>query len=1129
MSHDFGEPQSRNEAILQNMLGADNELGEPQSRIEELLMEILEQGGGGGGGGEDKVFVATVNVTAEAELREALAADKVILIKDESVGAYMVAVDAKALTNSVVLVTTIISAAANNNLSYTSYAVSRSTWASRQGTCARVNEVPFVAWINTTTDEPIKQAISQDRVIVIADTVEAKHHTVIYAENLGAYGAYLITADITEDTDRWNRLRPTFHAYTVLGNVWTAADPLEAVVEDDFANIVNALPTVGVPKTRYLLKVPDISTEGYHLDEYIYDANKWICISRDNVVRVKTNVTTETELASAINAGKVILITDTTSASVAVAHSVVSANYVDLYTIEHDTTSADVAPTFRRHRVAGAVWTVTSVAMLPFMATIDVTTEAQLKAAIDAQREILVTTSGTAQPYHTAIYAENLGASGAYLITADITEDTDRWNRLRPTFHAYTVLGNVWTAADPLEAVVEDDLANIVNSLPATGVPKTRYLLKVPDISTEGYHLDEYLYIETENKWICISRDNVVRVKTNVTTETELASAINAGKVILITDTTSASVAVAHSVVSANYVDLYTIEHDTTSADVAPTFRRHRVAGAVWTVTSVAMLPFMATIDVTTEAQLKAAIDAQREILVTTSGTAQPYHTAIYAENLGASGAYLITADITEDTDRWNRLRPTFHAYTVLGNVWTAADPLEAVVEDDLANIVNSLPATGVPKTRYLLKVPDISTEGYHLDEYIYTENKWICISRDNVVRVKTNVTTETELASAINAGKVILITDTTSASVAVAHSVVSANYVDLYTIEHDTTSADIAPTFRRHRVAGAVWTVTSVAMPPLVAILNVTTAAALKSAIEAGRAILVKGSAAAQSYRVATKAEILTGNSIKLATCETGVRPTIGTPIASFTVYTVDGTTNAWSASTTEGEIFIATIGVTTFSELSTAIGSSKPIFVKETTTGALMPALRAEANATAAIVQVLITATDPNTNETTCKIDRYTVTGSTWALSEIGVALADNYYTKTEIDQEITNIWQAFTDRRRVLHVLIRKNNDSGEYPMGWVAIVTTNTQETHASFCTWLYTKNYRSLERSYGFVGGCCGTTAVRNAENTGTTYVGRVCSGAYSPDGTTLWFKFNYNGELSEIPSTRCVVISFPLS
>lgn len=42
----FEEPQSRNEAILQNMLGAENVLPEPQSRIEELLQEILEQGGG---------------------------------------------------------------------------------------------------------------------------------------------------------------------------------------------------------------------------------------------------------------------------------------------------------------------------------------------------------------------------------------------------------------------------------------------------------------------------------------------------------------------------------------------------------------------------------------------------------------------------------------------------------------------------------------------------------------------------------------------------------------------------------------------------------------------------------------------------------------------------------------------------------------------------------------------------------------------------------------------------------------------------------------------------------------------------------------------------------------------------
>ena len=39
---DFETPESRNEAILQNMLGAENPLGEPLSRIEALLMQLLE-------------------------------------------------------------------------------------------------------------------------------------------------------------------------------------------------------------------------------------------------------------------------------------------------------------------------------------------------------------------------------------------------------------------------------------------------------------------------------------------------------------------------------------------------------------------------------------------------------------------------------------------------------------------------------------------------------------------------------------------------------------------------------------------------------------------------------------------------------------------------------------------------------------------------------------------------------------------------------------------------------------------------------------------------------------------------------------------------------------------------------
>jgi hypothetical protein len=45
----FDEPLSRQEAILQNMLGANNTLEPPQSREEQLLVQILEEGGVGGG------------------------------------------------------------------------------------------------------------------------------------------------------------------------------------------------------------------------------------------------------------------------------------------------------------------------------------------------------------------------------------------------------------------------------------------------------------------------------------------------------------------------------------------------------------------------------------------------------------------------------------------------------------------------------------------------------------------------------------------------------------------------------------------------------------------------------------------------------------------------------------------------------------------------------------------------------------------------------------------------------------------------------------------------------------------------------------------------------------------------
>lgn len=45
---EFNTPESRNEAILQNMLGADNQLLPPQSRIEVLLQLLLKELGGGG-------------------------------------------------------------------------------------------------------------------------------------------------------------------------------------------------------------------------------------------------------------------------------------------------------------------------------------------------------------------------------------------------------------------------------------------------------------------------------------------------------------------------------------------------------------------------------------------------------------------------------------------------------------------------------------------------------------------------------------------------------------------------------------------------------------------------------------------------------------------------------------------------------------------------------------------------------------------------------------------------------------------------------------------------------------------------------------------------------------------------
>lgn len=66
---DLGAPQSRNEVLLMNMLGASYEVVEPQSRIEYLLKELLDSGGGSGevtgvkGALEDTWRKGNVNLT----------------------------------------------------------------------------------------------------------------------------------------------------------------------------------------------------------------------------------------------------------------------------------------------------------------------------------------------------------------------------------------------------------------------------------------------------------------------------------------------------------------------------------------------------------------------------------------------------------------------------------------------------------------------------------------------------------------------------------------------------------------------------------------------------------------------------------------------------------------------------------------------------------------------------------------------------------------------------------------------------------------------------------------------------------------------------------------------------------
>lgn len=102
---------------------------------------------------------------------------------------------------------------------------------------------------------------------------------------------------------------------------------------------------------------------------------------------------------------------------------------------------------------------------------------------------------------------------------------------------------------------------------------------------------------------------------------------------------------------------------------------------------------------------------------------------------------------------------------------------------------------------------------------------------------------------------------------------------------------------------------------------------------------------------------------------------------------------------------------------------------------------------------------------------------------------------------------------------HTLVRYNNDSYEYPMGWCIIINDKPSMTFSDVKTWLQTNGYTSAINSYWYCGGCCGTTGVRNKEDSGTAYIGRVVSGIYIDTGTdTVYFKYDYNGTVQVLES-----------
>lgn len=122
---------------------------------------------------------------------------------------------------------------------------------------------------------------------------------------------------------------------------------------------------------------------------------------------------------------------------------------------------------------------------------------------------------------------------------------------------------------------------------------------------------------------------------------------------------------------------------------------------------------------------------------------------------------------------------------------------------------------------------------------------------------------------------------------------------------------------------------------------------------------------------------------------------------------------------------------------------------------------------------------------------------------------------------------VWQAWKGGKKYKHTLVRYNNDSFQYTMGWVSIISNKKTMSADDFKTWLNEKGYTTATNPYYWCGGCCGTTEVRNSDGTGKAYVGKVVSGVFY-DGTNMFFKWDYNGT-TQINPARCKIVTEELN